>query len=53
MPIESGRYVIANVKQKNFAHLPDANDNTDLMASWDETALNTQVGQLLVLSNLG
>ena len=49
MSVKSGRYVIANVKQHAFAHLSDANDNTDVMASWDGKDPDTQVSLLLVL----
>lgn len=48
MPLESGRYLIVNVKQNNLARLPDPNDETALMAWYDDT-LDAQVGPLPVL----
>lgn len=46
MSVKSGRYVIANVKQKNFARLPDPNDDTAVMASHSRKNLDAHVSPL-------
>lgn len=43
MPINSGRYIITNVQQRNLATLPDPNDGTPLAAGVRKRNLYEQV----------
>jgi hypothetical protein len=36
MSIDTGRYVIKNVKQSNLAYLPDPNDGTPVAATFEQ-----------------
>lgn len=42
-PVDTGRYTIMNVKFLNLAVLPDANDESDIVARSDENSAGEKV----------
>ncbi|KAF8176475.1 hypothetical protein BJ912DRAFT_1146845 [Pholiota molesta] len=40
MSIETGQYIIVNVRQHNLAYLPDPNDGTPVAANFEQNVLN-------------
>lgn len=42
-PPDTGRYIITNVKFLNLAVLPDANDDSDIVAKTEENDLGEKV----------
>ena len=43
MPVETGQYIIVNVRQHNLAYLPDPNDGTPVAANYEQNTTYEQV----------
>ena len=45
-PLDTGRYIITNAKFLNLACLPDANDESDIVARTEENYSGEKVGRI-------
>ena len=50
MSIETGQYIIVNVRQSNLAYLPDPNDGTPVVANFEQG--NTKERVSISITNL-
>lgn len=46
MSVETGQYIIVNVRQHNLAYLPDPNDGTPVAANFEQQDNNERVSLL-------